>query len=337
MPEYFAEPDPSTQEMTAAHARSYAVAAPHPKGAAAAERPPQIPLAPVKRVQAQFNPLADGMIYLVVFLGGAIGTAMRYGLSLALPAPAAETGFFSAFHTATFIANMAACFMFAALTAYMSQASWIRKRVRQLTSRGIGMGMCGGFSTLSAMVIEELTSIHGSQIGGFLFYMFVSFAVGMLVAAAGAWLATSVASRRSARIAAGAINARAGHKAPKSKRFFGLGDRIADDPVVHVVDDTSSVFIDVRSSTPPAGDYGQPVPAARTVQTGAGAAGGVPESMPDATAIPSYEPAPITDEIPMVGDPATGGTRESHPESGVHGAAAGNERTFLYRDAEEWR
>lgn len=35
---------------------------PHPTGAAAARRPPSIPLSPRKRMQAKFNPLADGMM-----------------------------------------------------------------------------------------------------------------------------------------------------------------------------------------------------------------------------------------------------------------------------------
>ncbi|MBT1172689.1 CrcB family protein [Bifidobacterium sp. MA2] len=358
MPEYFAEPDPATQEMSAAHARSYAVAAPHPQGAAAAERPPQIPLAPVKRVQAQFNPLADAMLYVVVFLGGMVGTALRYALSLAMPAPLGETGFLSAFHTATFIANMAACFIFATLTAYMAQASWIRKRVRQLASRGVGMGMCGGFSTLSAMVIEELTSIHGDQIGGFLFYMFASFTVGMLVAALGAWLATDLASHHAARLASAEIDERAAaasggsaptsHKAPKARRRGILSRRIADDLVVHIVDDSASVFVDVRSSTPPSGDYGQPLAggSAGAHAVNVGGAGGIGHAVGEPTSLrtsdpsgsdvsmrpgssdtvvaPSFEPAPTTDEIPMVGDPTTGDARES---AGSNGAGRGRDRT----------
>lgn len=284
-PEYFAEPDPATQEMTAAHARSYAAGVPHPKGAAAAADPPAIPLAPAKRVQAQFNPLADGMIYLVVFVGGCVGTAMRFALSLLLPAPAAAHGFFSAFHTATFLANMIACLIFAFVSTYMSQAAWIRKRVRQLTSRGIGMGMCGGFSTLSAMVIEELTSIHADQIGGFLFYMFASFVGGLIVAAAGVRLALAASARRSARVVAEALAAASGasasgrsgpaHAAPK-RDVDGVA--LADKPIMVGVSDDSVV----------AGDSG------------------------DGSAIPSFEPAPITDEIPMVGDPVTG---DAHGEA----------------------
>ena len=137
-------------------------------------------------VQAKFNPLADGMLYLVVFVGGFFGTAIRYGLSLLLPNPAAPSGLLHSFHTATFIANMLACFIFAALSTYMSQAAWIRKRIRQLVSRGVGMGMCGGFSTLSAMMIEDLNSLRAENIVGFVTYTLLSFICGLIIA----WLGT---------------------------------------------------------------------------------------------------------------------------------------------------
>ncbi|RSX52242.1 camphor resistance protein CrcB [Bifidobacterium goeldii] len=159
--------------------------------------PPKIPLAPMKRVQAKFNPLADGMLYLVVFVGGCVGTGLRYGLGLLMPSPAATSGVFSAFHPATFIANMCACFIFATLSTYMTQAVWVRKRARQLCNRGIGMGFCGGFSTLSAMAIEELTALHDGQIAGFALYTLVSFIVGLIVAGLGVQLALALSAKRS--------------------------------------------------------------------------------------------------------------------------------------------
>ena len=167
--------------------------------------PPKIPLAPMKRIQARFNPLADGMLYLVVFLGGAIGTGVRYALSLLMPTPIASSGFWSAFHAATFIANMLACCIFAALSTYMTQASWVRKRARQLSTRGVGMGFCGGFSTLSAMAIEELTSLRDGQIAGFAFYLLASFICGLIVAGLGVKLALMLSSRRSALVVQEAI------------------------------------------------------------------------------------------------------------------------------------
>ena len=171
--------------------------------------PPQIPLAPIKAFQPRFNPLSDAMIYLVVFVGGCVGTGMRYGLSVAVP-QAQAGAIASSFHVATFVANMAACFIYAALTAYMSQASWIRKRVRQLTSRGVGMGMCGGFSTLSAMVIEELASLRQGYVVGFAIYMLVSFAGGLAVAWYGTRLGLAACAKRQAKLVAAAFSPQPG-------------------------------------------------------------------------------------------------------------------------------
>ena len=174
---------------------------PHPTGAAATRKPPSVPLAPMKRMQAKFNPLADGMVYLVVFLGGCVGTALRYGLWLTLPYPGSDSPVWMAFHPATFIANMIACFLFALLTSYMSQAIWIRKRARQLTSRGLGMGMCGGFSTLSAMMVEDITALHTSGYLSVIIYTILSFIAGIAVAWFGSWLGLKLTSVRSASLA----------------------------------------------------------------------------------------------------------------------------------------
>ncbi|WP_223849807.1 CrcB family protein [Bifidobacterium vespertilionis] len=151
------------------------------------------------------SPLTDIVLYLVVFLGGCVGTAMRYGISLAIPNTAAQSGLLSVFHTATFVANMLACFIFAWLTASMGRARWIPARTRELVNRGVGMGMCGGFSTLSAMVIEELMSWRGGNIAGVAFYEIVSFACGLAVAYGGAKLALAMtASRAGAGAGSGA-------------------------------------------------------------------------------------------------------------------------------------
>lgn len=148
------------------------------------------------RADSGGDPLMDPLLYVVVFLGGFLGTAMRYGLSLLIPRPATETGFLSAFHTATFTANMLACFIFACLTAAMGQAAWIPARRRELVNRGVGMGMCGGFSTLSALVIEELLAWHGGNFLGVAFYEIMSFACGLALAYAGARLGLALTARR---------------------------------------------------------------------------------------------------------------------------------------------
>ncbi len=273
-------------EISAAQIREQSM--PKPQGAAAAARPPQIPLAPMKKMQARFNPLADGMVYLVVFLGGTLGTAMRYGLSFIVPATAQPLGFWHSFHLPTFIANMFACFIFACLSSYLSQASWIRKRTRQLTSKGFGMGMCGGFSTLSALAIEELTSLQVSHTLGAVFYLLFSFAGGLIMAAAGAKLGLVLTTRKAGRIAAEALQrqqARGG-----SGRHVTVGETVllsATGSDASADESTTAASVNV-------------VPGEVDAPAAAQATSVAPPTEP------SFEPDPITDEIPLTGNLTTG-------------------------------
>ena len=284
----------STQEISAAQVRAHIT--PIPSGAAAVDQPPQIPLAPIKRVQARFNPLADGMIYLVVFLGGMLGTAMRYGLSVVLPATVGASGFWQSFHVPTFSANMIACFIFAMLTSYVSQASWIRKRARQLASRGVGMGMCGGFSTLSALAIEELATLQSDRIAGALVYLFASFAGGLFVAYVGARLGLGVASKRAAKVAAETLR--------HHHRHVAAGETIIVGPDPSSPGGVRSVS--VATPAPPEGDFGQPQDTASAPSPSLPV---LPSEHDSFGQPPAYEPAPITDEIPLTGDPTTGEVR----------------------------
>ena len=396
-----AEPSTSTAEISSAQVAQAVRESAQPTGAAADPAPPQIPLAPIKSVQARFNPLADGMIYLVVFVGGCIGTGMRYGLGLLMPATLGADDFGSAFHLPTFTANMVACFIFALLTSYVSQASWIRKRARQLTSRGVGMGMCGGFSTLSALAIEELASLHDGRYAGFAAYLLASFAGGLVVSWIGAVLGLKASARRSAKAVAETLarhqgtQQQAGRQGDRQIAYQngGRSDRQAGHQNArHAADaadanrpfDTAEGTVIIHAygtqivdplpvSAPPAGDYGQPLSvqiAAGDAPTGVrvgsvsavgsvagseaftpvvsssgdsvpsgpgsavsagsaasgvagatvsgssgvaatGAAGRLPSEADSSllSSLPSFEPAPITDEIPLTGDPTTGEVR----------------------------
>ncbi|MBT1174260.1 CrcB family protein [Bifidobacterium sp. LC6] len=313
------EPQPNTMEISAAQIREQST--PKPQGAAAAARPPKIPLAPMKKMQARFNPLADGMVYLVVFLGGTLGTAMRYGLSFLVPATAQPLGFWHSFHLPTFIANMFACFIFACLTSYLSQAAWIRKRTRQLASRGFGMGMCGGFSTLSALAIEELTSLQISHTLGAVFYLLFSFAGGLLVAAIGAKLGLVLTARKAGRFAAEALQRQQANGG--SGRHVTVGETVmlsSIDAAAHAAasgtaGDSSQ---DDFGHTDHADGTGTAHNALHAMSDDSASAAGriasdaaptalpVTSAMPMASAEPFFEPDPITDEIPLTGDLTTG-------------------------------
>ena len=137
---------------------------------------------------AKRSPLADPQLYVVVFIGGAIGTCVRYLLGLAIPATAAG------FHFGTLAANLLACFVYAGLSAYLAQADWIRPRDRELVNRGAGMGVCGGLSTMSTLALEGFTGILGGQAWHALLYLLVSVVCGLLVAFAGVWCADRLAT-----------------------------------------------------------------------------------------------------------------------------------------------
>ena len=298
------EPGLSTQEMSEVHARSYAAAIPHPTGAAAAEQPPQIPLAPVKRVQAQFNPLADLLLYLVVFVGGCIGTAMRFGLAEAFPSPLARRGVLSAFHVATFGANMVACLVLAMVTICMSHASWLTRRVKQLVSKGVGLGVCGGCSTLSTLGIEELASLRGGEIGGTVLYVLVTFACGALCSVLGVKLGLLLTARRKSQVLQEAVR-----NAMRSDGDSGpVIEGVPQDVVERFASGDSTASVDaealIAAESPIVVDKPVAVPSDSSDMRVDGAISSVGEGV--ATGVPAFEPAPITDEIPLVGDLATG-------------------------------
>lgn len=298
------EPGLSTQEMSEVHARSYAAAIPHPTGAAAAEQPPQIPLAPVKRVQAQFNPLADLLLYLVVFVGGCIGTAMRFGLAEAFPSPLARRGVLSAFHVVTFGANMVACLVLAMVTICMSHASWLTRRVKQLVSKGVGLGVCGGCSTLSTLGIEELGSLRGGEIGGTVLYVLVTFACGALCSVLGVKLGLLLTARRKSQVLQEAVRNAMRNDGDSGPVIEGVPQNVVERFASG--DSTASVDAEalIAAESPIVVDKPVAVPGESSDMRVDGAISSVGEGV--TTGVPAFEPAPVTDEIPLVGDLATG-------------------------------
>lgn len=164
--------------------------------------PPTIPLAPMKRMQARFNPLADGLMYVVVFVGGFVGVGCRHALDMLLPSVSGTP-----FVVGTFVSNMVACFLFAMLTEFMATASWLRRRVRQVVSRGVGLGLLGGLSTMSGVMLETMEGLHERHIASALGYLAGNFAGGLLTAAAGVALMQALLSRSTRKRVRGAFSA----------------------------------------------------------------------------------------------------------------------------------
>lgn len=189
---------PITQAIDAVEVTHAGVTAP----AANTMDPPTIPLAPMKRMQARFNPLADGLMYVVVFVGGFVGVGCRHALDMLLPSVSGTP-----FVVGTFVSNMVACFLFAMLTEFMSTASWLRRRVRQAVSRGVGLGLLGGLSTMSGVMLETMEGLHERHIASALGYLAGNFAGGLFTAAAGVVLMQALLSRSTRKRVRGAFSA----------------------------------------------------------------------------------------------------------------------------------
>lgn len=303
--------------------------------------PPTIPLAPMKRMQARFNPLADGLMYVVVFVGGFVGVGCRHALDMLLPSVSGTP-----FVVGTFVSNMVACFLFAMLTEFMATASWLRRRVRQVVSRGVGLGLLGGLSTMSGVMLDTMEGLHERHIASALGYLAGNFAGGLLTAAAGVVLMQALLSRSTRKRVRGAFSAVSVSDSAESDTQGVRHVKVAD-----VARSAAQDAMEAAQAAQQIAQTGQvprvetptvPPTAIQPMQTGrvpqipplavpqltqpshpllrapdTSDLGQLPEPIQQSQPIqqpanplpPSFEPKPITAEISLVADPTTGEVR----------------------------
>lgn len=302
--------------------------------------PPTIPLAPMKRMQARFNPLADGLMYVVVFVGGFVGVGCRHALDMLLPSVSGTP-----FVVGTFVSNMVACFLFAMLTEFMATASWLRRRVRQVVSRGVGLGLLGGLSTMSGVMLETMEGLHERHIASALGYLAGNFAGGLLTAAAGVVLMQALLSWSTRKRVRGAFSAVSVSDSAESDTQGVRHVKVAD-----VARSAAQAAMEAAQAAQQIAQTGQvprvetptvPPTAIQPMQTGrvpqipplavpqltqpshpllrepdTPDLGQLPEiqqsqpiQQPANPLPPSFEPKPITAEISLVADPTTGEVR----------------------------
>lgn len=328
---------PITQAIDAVEVTHAGATAP----AANTMNPPTIPLVPMKRMQARFNPLADGLMYVVVFVGGFVGVGCRHALDMLLPSVSGTP-----FVVGTFVSNMVACFLFAMLTEFMATASWLRRRVRQVVSRGVGLGLLGGLSTMSGVMLETMEGLHERHIASALGYLAGNFAGGLLTAAAGVVLMQALLSRSTRKRVRGAFSAVSVSDSAESDTQGVRHVKVAD-----VARSAAQAAMEAAQAAQQIAQTGQvprvetptvPPPASQPMQTGrvpqipplavpqltqpshpllrepdTPDLGQLPEPIQQSQPIqqpanplpPSFEPKPITAEISLVADPTTGEVR----------------------------
>lgn len=111
---------------------------------------------------------------LFIALGSAIGGVMRYLVSRAIPSV-------SAFPWATFVVNIAGCFLIGLIYGLIDRGVNMSDNTRLFLT----VGFCGGFTTFSTFVHENYTLFGSDNILTVSSYAALSFFVGLLLVYAG--------------------------------------------------------------------------------------------------------------------------------------------------------
>ena len=117
--------------------------------------------------------------FLVVFLGGGLGSTLRYAMGQML---AGRTR--GGFPLATFLCNVGGCFLIGLFSALTVRLGWSPQWRLLLT-----VGLCGGFTTFSTLTNESLAMLQSGAYGMLALYMVGSLAAGLLAV----WVGHSVA------------------------------------------------------------------------------------------------------------------------------------------------
>ena len=115
--------------------------------------------------------------FLYVFIGGGVGSMMRYLVGKCLSTSA------SGFPWGTFTVNVVGCFLIGLLTAWIARQS-LSADIRLL----LVVGFCGGFTTFSTFSNEALALMRSGETVLFALYLAGCIVAGLLAVWAGSFL-----------------------------------------------------------------------------------------------------------------------------------------------------
>lgn len=117
------------------------------------------------------------MSYLCVAIGGALGSVLRYIISLMFTKVAG-------FPWPTFVVNVLGCLCVGIFSGIFLKWGNLPPNFKLF----LITGFCGGFTTFSAFANENLALLQNGKIGMFAVYAFPSFVFGVAACAAGLYL-----------------------------------------------------------------------------------------------------------------------------------------------------
>ena len=116
--------------------------------------------------------------FLLVFLGGGLGSGLRYLVSIAM------NQYSKVLPYGTFIVNILGCLLIGLILGYAQKENTLTSNQTLL----LATGFCGGFTTFSAFANENLELIKNGEIFNFSVYTIGSILVGVLAVFIGFYL-----------------------------------------------------------------------------------------------------------------------------------------------------
>ena len=110
------------------------------------------------------------MNFLLVFIGGGLGSCLRYAISIFVKSKP------DSFPWATFSANLISCFLIGLLIGQLSKGELSENQKLLLMT-----GFCGGFSTFSTFGAEVLQLAKGGSLSIAICYVVASVILGSLL------------------------------------------------------------------------------------------------------------------------------------------------------------
>ncbi|WP_394750481.1 fluoride efflux transporter CrcB [Spongiimicrobium salis] len=120
--------------------------------------------------------------FLLVFLGGGIGSVLRYALGKTFNTT------FNSFFLGTFLANSIGCLLIGLILGLSYKGNYLSQNQILL----LATGFCGGFTTFSTFAFENHSLLKSGDIFHFALYTIISIVVGILAVSLGLWLAKAL-------------------------------------------------------------------------------------------------------------------------------------------------